>query len=285
MAIEIAPNGPEVDERFDMRAFWRLAGWGAVAAFALILVAIVSVSDAGSQRLAASAKPTELPVRPVTTIAVPPMQDSGETKRLAGQVRELAADRNQMSARIESLEHQLDDLTGSIKRLADLPPVTAPPPAPKTASANAPASASATHSPLAMPALGDATPWPVQPKLRENNEPETTEEQAAAQQPVPVPPERVAVVSEPPQPEFGIALAGASSIEVARLQWAAVKANFGSMISSLQPRAMTERRGSATHYRLVAGPLPTLTAATRLCARIVAAYAICQPVKYSGEPL
>jgi SPOR domain len=91
--------------------------------------------------------------------------------------------------------------------------------------------------------------------------------------------------AEPAQPEFGIALAGASSIEVARLQWAAVKANFGPVIANLEPRAVSERRGAATHYRLVVGPLSTYTAAARLCERIVAAHAICQPVKFAGAPL
>jgi len=84
---------------------------------------------------------------------------------------------------------------------------------------------------------------------------------------------------------FGVALAGASSLEIARLQWMAAKANFGSMLANLQPRAASERRGGAVHYRLVVGPLPTYTAASRLCARIVAAHAICQPVKFAGEPL
>jgi hypothetical protein len=53
----------------------------------------------------------------------------------------------------------------------------------------------------------------------------------------------------------------------------------------LKPRAVSERRGAATHYRLVAGPLPSYSAAAKLCARIVAARAICQPVRYGGEAL
>jgi hypothetical protein len=144
-----------------------------------------------------------------------------------------------------------------------------------------------------MPAVATPTLQPETAKPADNAKQEA--EAAPAEQvedKIPLPPERVAstepaapTTAEQPQGEFGIALAGASSIEVARMQWAAVKANFGSMIATLQPRAISERRGAATHYRLVAGPLPNLTAASRLCARIVAAHAICQPIKFSGEPL
>jgi hypothetical protein len=118
----------------------------------------------------------------------------------------------------------------------------------------------------------------------ESGEPPALNTAAPALEKVPLPPARLAA-AEPAQPEFGIALAGATSIDVARLQWAAVKANFGPIIAGLEPRALSERRGAATHYRLVAGPLPTYTAAARLCARIIAAHAICEPVKYTGAPL
>lgn len=69
------------------------------------------------------------------------------------------------------------------------------------------------------------------------------------------------------------------------MQWAAVKANFEPLIGDLKPHALHERRGAATHYRLIIGPLPTYTAAAKLCARLITARAICQPVKMAGEPL
>jgi hypothetical protein len=308
MAIEIAPRGPETDERFDMRAMWRLAGWGGVAAFALILVAVVSVSEGGSQRLAATATSVEtpplraeLPVRQVATVAVPPFQNPAETKRLAAQVRTLVADRDRLAERVASLEQHLDDLTGSIKRLAEIP---APPskPVPQTSAQAQPKHSSAAEpptirSPLAMPAVTTAKPWPDRLKPQAESQEgkpsqpieQTAEADSAAQdatqQDVPMPPVRVATAEPELSNKFAIALAGASSLEVARLQWAAVKANFGPAMAALQPRALVERRGSATHYRLVAGPLPTYAAALRLCARIVAAHAICQPVRYGGEPL
>jgi hypothetical protein len=86
------------------------------------------------------------------------------------------------------------------------------------------------------------------------------------------------------QLEFGIALAATSTIEVARLQWVAVKANSGRIIADLEPCALSGRRGAATHYQPVAGPLLSYTAAARLYEHIIAAHAICQPVTYTGAP-
>ena len=94
---------------------------------------------------------------------------------------------------------------------------------------------------------------------------------------MPLPPVRLAAI-EPAQPEFGITLAGASTIEVARLQWVAVKAKFGPIIAGLEPCALRGRRGAATHYQLVAGPLPTYTAAARQYERVIAPHAIGPPV-------
>jgi hypothetical protein len=302
MAIEIAPRETETDERFDMRALLRLGGWGAGAALALLVVVFVSTSDTGNQRLALAFAPAELPVRAVATIKMSPPRNDAETKQLAAQVHSLAADRDRLAARIAALEHEFNDLTGSIKRLAAIPaPAASAPPAPSipttTASAmakrEAPKAASAhspIESPLAMPAVETSGSWPdktqkqAEPDTTEPNEPPAPIATAPALENVPLPPVRLASAA-PAQPEFGIALAGATSIDVARLQWAAVKANFGQFIAGLEPRALSERRGAATHYRLVAGPLPTYTAAARLCARIIAAHAICEPVKYNGAPL
>jgi hypothetical protein len=225
-----------------------LALGGGGATLALAVVVIANLSDAGSQGLALVFAPAELPVRPVATVKIPPPQNVAETMRLAAQVRARSADRDQLNTPIAALEHELDDLTGSIKWLADIP----------VPAANAAKPAGPPIPDAAVPALGrENAPWP---------------------------PTRIAT-AEPAKPEFGIALAGASCVEVARLQWAAVKANFGPLLAGLGPRTLSESRAAVTHYRRVAGPLPTYTAAARLCAHMIAAHATCQPVKFTGAPL
>lgn len=303
MALKIAPPEPDTGKRRrELRALWRLCAWGGTAATALTAVAVIAQTDIGAARLQlAFANATE-PVRSVAAAKVPQraIVDDDETRRLASQVRDLTADRDRLAARLASLEHHLDDMTSSIKRqvaqaaavAAAAPPLPAPsvpiaaapvhsPPA-NAPSANTPP----PNTPLAKADTTDnAAPLADKPGLRSSG---------VVPESVPLPPSRIAAVPplepavEPPppaKPEFGVALAGATSLEVMRLQWAAVKANFGPLLAGLHPRALQERRNGASHYRLVLGPLPDHTAAAKLCGRLIAARAVCNPAKFVGEPL
>ena len=103
-----------------------------------------------------------------------------------------------------------------------------------------------------------------------------------------MPPVRVAAL--PPEaaaskPEFGVALASSSNLDVLHLQWGALKANYGPLLAGLRPIAAREQRGTTTYYRLVLGPLPNAAAAAKLCARLTAARAVCHAGKFTGDPL
>lgn len=288
MAIEIVPQEPDTIgarlRRFDLRALWRLSAWGGAAALALAAVAFASQTENGSQRLAALAS-TDMPVRPVATVTIPPHREQEwEIARLEAQLRTLTADRDHLAERVAGLEHNIEDLTGSIKRQAAPQPQT-PPSAPSAAAAP-------TISP---PATTEAS-QPGIPAQKAETAP--AEASAAAPQQmaepaheaVPLPPVRVAALptepaAPPPKPEFGVALASSSSLEVLHMQWSALKANFGPLLAGLQPIAAREQRGTVTYYRLVLGPLPNAPAAAKLCARLTAAHAPCHAGKFSGEPL
>jgi hypothetical protein len=103
-----------------------------------------------------------------------------------------------------------------------------------------------------------------------------------------LPPVRVAALpAEVPasKPEFGVALAVSSNLDVLHLQWGALKANYGPLLAGLRPIAAREQRGTASYYRLVLGPLPNAAAAAKLCARLTAARAVCHAGKFTGDPL
>jgi hypothetical protein len=298
MAIEIAP--PEIDlpdprkRRREIRALWRLSAWGGTAAIALAAVAITTQTDSGSARLQTVLAQESQPARTVILAAVKPRVIDPDTLRLEAQVRVLTADRDRLTARIASLEHNLDDMTGSIKRQAvqiesaaaaktpaqaPSPPVTTP--AQIVAAAPAPSAPAVSPTP---PASNDtAEPSPATPPA-----------QAATAEPVPLPPVRVATApaSEPaaePQPprkpELGIDIGGASNTAVLSARWAAVKANFGPLLTGLRPLAAHNPRPGATDYRLVVGPLPNAAAAAQLCTRFIAARVNCRSAKFDGETL
>ena len=60
---------------------------------------------------------------------------------------------------------------------------------------------------------------------------------------------------------IGIDLGGAPNMEVLRERWAAVKANFGPLLTGLHPLAARDRKPGSTELRLVVGPMPNLAAA------------------------
>jgi len=286
MAVEIVPQEPETIEararRFDLRTLWRLTAWGSTAALALAAVAFASQTENGSQRLAALAS-QDLPARPVATVKIP--QQDAEIIRLQTQVRTLAADRDRLAERVASLEHNIEDITGSIKRQAAQPaapvaspaaaPVVSPPATTEAKQTDQPAAAQKAE---AVSPEATAPPAPAAPA-------QTAEPPHEA---VPLPPVRIAALpaeSAPPKPEFGVALASSSSLDVLHLQWSALKANFGPLLTGLRPIAAREQRGTATSYRLVLGPLPNAAAAAKLCARLTAAHAPCHAGKFTGDPL
>lgn len=294
MADEIVPKRPGTivagPRRFDLRFLWRLTAWGGAAALALAAAVFASQTETGSQRLAAFGL-AESPSRPVAAITIPPHREQEwEIARLQVQLRALTSDRDRLAERVASLEHNIEDITGSIKRQAAPAPTITMTPAPPAAPApdvSAPATTEAKQAdqpaekpaPAATPATAEAVPPP-------SPAPEKTA--APVQEPVPLPPVRMAALpAEPTAPrlEFGVALASSSNLDVLRLQWGALKANYGPSLAGLRPIAAREQRGTATYYTLVLGPLPNAAAAAKLCARLTAARAVCHAGRFTGDPL
>jgi hypothetical protein len=296
MAAKIAapePDLPNIRKHLGApRRFWRLLGWAGAACLALAAVVLTSQTEAGSQRLRLALDSMSDPVRVFAQIPSRPDEtkaaSNAETQRLALQVRDLTADREKLNARIATLEHNLEDMTGSIKQqtaqLAAARAAMAPPPvlsAPTT-------TASVPAAKPSLPALA-----PITPKI-------ATEPVAAAPPvaektaEVPMPPVRVVAVpasepaAEPPpvKVEFGVDLGAASSMEALRMHWATVKANYGPLLAGLHPLVSEHRKQpSGVIYRLVAGPLPDAAEAAKLCARFPVTRTGCRPAKFDGEEL
>lgn len=192
MAKEIEP--PEIGRLRDKRILWRVTMWGASAAIALAAVAFTSQTEIGAERLLLAFAPEAAPSRTVAQADVLPRDTAkdNETKRLEEQVRALSADRDRLAARIAGLEHNLEDVTGSIKRQLAAVPTAAPaePPAPGPSAAAPPPVAAPPISiaapvqpavpilsPLAMPAINDSTPpWPQPARAESNPEPKDRSE-------------------------------------------------------------------------------------------------------------
>ena len=316
MAIEITPAKRDRTHagkrRRGVSALWRLCGWGGAAALALTALALTVETDIGRERLQAVMASATVPTRVATVAPVPQQaaQKDSDTKALEAQLRTLSADRDQLAARMGSLERLLEDVTGSIARQAAQPPApptpppmpapTPPPmPAPEAASVAPPPSAPGSRvamapaatplpviDPLAMPVLADGpSGWPatLESRPEQPEAPELTEPQTA----VPLPPARfVAAPAQPPplpKPEYGIELGSAPNMDLLRSRWTAAKANYGPLLTGLQPIAVRDRRPGSSEFRLIAGPLPNFAAARQLCARFANAQAACRPAKFDAD--
>src|SRR5664280_2058646 len=301
MAIKIAapqPDLPNIRKHLRPRSAWRVFGWGSAATIALAAVAFTGQTEAGSKRLQLALAMVSEPVRVVAQI--PPTSTEAETQRLATQLRDLAADRERLTARIAMLERNLADMTGSIKQqseqLAAARAANTPPPAP-SAPATTPADIAAMPAltPLARPAVGEtAAAWPATTTPTEAAAPAIPPQAAEpAAEAAPLPPVRVAaasanepVAAPPPKPDYGIDLGAATSLEALRVHWVALKANYGPLLVGLHPVATQHTKTpTGVTYRMVAGPLPNATEAAQLCARFPVTRTGCRPAKFSGVQL
>jgi len=281
MAIEVAPQDIKPPEsrsaRRDQRTLWRLSAWGGGAAFALATLAVTTHTEGGSERiqsLIARATQPENAIAPadVAKIAAPArvIGINPDTLRLESQVRVLTADRDRLAARLAAVEHNLDDMTGSLQRQATAATDALKAPAPPIL------------APLAMPAAAEPeASWPGSAPLQST---------AQVLEPVPLPPIRVASAPQvdpaeelPHKPELGIDLGGASTLDVLNARWVAVKANFGPLLTGLYPLAAHNSRPGSTDIRLVVGPLPNAAVAANLCARFAASHVNCRTTKFDGE--
>ncbi|MEJ2625776.1 MAG: hypothetical protein P8Z80_14915 [Pseudolabrys sp.] len=83
---------------------------------------------------------------------------------------------------------------------------------------------------------------------------------------------------------YGVDLGGATSVTVAKAQWAALKANFGPILIGMRPVAVRNHRFlTSGSFRLVAGHVRSWAAAKRVCALMARQQFACEPVKFEGD--
>ena len=315
MALDIKPLRAFIADlrgrRGGMKGLWRLGAWGLGATVALAAVAFTSMTERGSERLHVAFSGFGAPVQAANVAEAErrAAEAQAETQRLALQLRELTADRDRLAARIAGLEHNFDDMTGSIKRQAELVAAAraaSPDPAtlPKIASA-VPAATAPPPAPAPVPAKTisqegavQATEPPPQVKAAIAAPPAAVPEPpAAAPAPAPSPTSTIVAATVPPDAEpvplpprpimaeIGIDIGGSSTLTLLSARWKTMKANHGPLLVGLRPRVVQEHRPGRLPYRLVLGPLANPAAAARLCALFAAAHAACHPTKYAGEAL
>jgi hypothetical protein len=310
----------EDEDHIDMRPLLRLTVWGGCAVIAVGVGVLAGRSEAGAARAEAAlaafrASPIEFLSHPLVA-ASQPSEAEKQAKQLADTVQALSADRDQLAARVATLERSLSDLTGSIAR--DRAAAASAPVATATDASNLPAASSGdkpeapspapAETAAAEPAAPPETPSVAEP--RPAQAPTTIGTVVNARSPRPGPlstiqsyvsaasasrtaPRLAAIApdagpaSAPAPKRIAVELAIATNVNALRTRWSALKAANGPVFEGLKPLVVVRpsTRPGFTEFHLVAGPVANAEAAARLCGALSTARVPCRPATYEGQSL
>jgi hypothetical protein len=235
---------------FTLRKLRSFTVWTMAASAALALAVLTGRSEVGAQRLVAmfhgGSRTQQIAAK---------FDAETVTRQLADAVRVLASNDEQLRNRVATVEHDLDDVTGSIRQVAaasetrhaeDGPTVSA------TAALTASATATLDHAP-SPPGFESAEP---------------------------------ATPSAPPPTQYGVDIGSALTIQALRARWQTLRSAHPALLEGLQPIvSVKETSHGKIELRLVVGPLTQAGAATQLCSALTMFGMFCQPAVYDGQHL
>ena len=278
-------------QRLDKAMFWRLGLWGLSAAVALSLVVFVSGSELGMRRIALALAAIH------GTTAQPQPRDNGEMQRLSDALQAIMSDRDRLFTRLDAIENNLTDLTGSISRSSAPVRVTEIPPSQPTepAAATVPAAPAPIVAPAPSPVpVASNSPTPTSQSIAPAPSTVPVVSSPPTTPPTPQPPSVASTEDAPPvdapvtaKVDFGIDLGGAPTVEGLRALWLSSKSRHAALLDGLRPiiSIREHSKPGSMELRLVAGPIATAALAARLCAVLTTVGAICQPAVFDGQRL
>ncbi len=249
-------NSAEAKKTFTMAGLRRLTVWGATAAGALLIAALTSRSPVGVQRMAAVLHHGG----GLAQVATRSSDATAETQRLAEAVRGLSASDEQIKTRLAAVEHDMDDVTGSITKQIEA--ANAAQHSEAGPSVAATAATAAIVPPVAMPQAVTAAP------------PDTTPPAEAAGPAL-------------PRTEYGVDIGSGLTIEALRARWTTIRTAHPQLFAGLEPIVSVKEvpHANRVELRLVAGPFAEAAAATKLCASLALVGLFCQPTIFDGQHL
>jgi hypothetical protein len=307
----------EDDEgHIDMGPLLRIGVWGVCAVVALSGVVFAGRTDVGGERAQLALAtlreaPREIITHPGNLLAARSADDA-ETKRLTETVRKLTADRDRLSARVATLEQNLNDLTGSIARAqppaqnaaaapaAASRPDTAeafPPPAPPDVASTS--SAGGDSRSIAPPANQPAAPAATAPTTARPSRMATIESYVTSSTPpAAAGPSEARVAATTPTPDaappadtpangFAIDLGTATNVNTLRAHWGSIKTAHPTILDGMRPLVSVRQssRPGFTEFHLVAGPIADADAAAKICQLLANARVACRPSTFDGQRL
>lgn len=250
-----------------MKWLWHQVSWGAAAALALFVAVLSIRSEVGAERTAVVL--ASLGLQPGHAVARPAEED-GTVRELTQAVHTLTADRDRLIVRLAAVEHDIEDMTGSIKQQIQASGNAA-------ARTNPPWPDDAPPVPM-TPADIAAMVKPIAPPATDPPRPSSAITPAAADLPADA-------VSGPPP--YGADIGSAASIKALHAHWVALRSAHPQLFDGLQPvvSLRDSSRSKRIELHLVVGPFSNAEAAAQLCGLLVASRIPCQPAMFDGPHL
>jgi hypothetical protein len=254
---ETPPRRGTPPKTFSFRGLKQMALWGATAAGALSIAVLATRGNVSNQRLAAAFRVDRAQVE------TPGFDPAAETRRLAEAVRNLSDDDEQMKTRLAAVEHNMDDMTGSISKEIESADATRHFDDGPTVTSTATASLAAAASPRAP--------------ISASTSPLTPDATASASGP--------ASTRGPAQ--YGVDIGSGLTITALRSRWASLQSAHAALFDGLQPIISVREMPHSTRIelRLVVGPFAQSGTATQFCKSLSLFGLFCQPTVFDGQRL
>jgi len=271
-----------------MQDLGRIALWGSAGVAALAIAVFAATTDTGLERIRRAAAEVHQALRTTDAKPAAPLDDR-EARKLAETVRKLAADRERLLARIATLEHSLNDITGSISRAEKPAPRSEPATPMRPATAQKPPEPPATTTAAEAPTASPPTASPPDEDITSSINPQVA---VPMPRPAPAPSEVQTAAQHAPatnaasRTKYGIQIGRADSMENLSALWEKAVQRYPAQLQGMRPVAHLMERPSprgGTELRLVAGPIASAALAARHCASLAAAGASCQVVSFDGR--
>jgi hypothetical protein len=224
--------------------------WISSAAVAVALAVLAGRSQVGAERFAAIFHPSR------AQQAANRFDAEIVTRQLADALQVLASNEEQLRGRISAVEHDLDDVTGSIRQVAA---------ASETKHADDGPTVSATAAATASAAAPVNPPRP--PASFTQSDP-------------PAP-------GAAPQTQYGVDIGSGLSLQALRARWQTLRQEHPALLDGMQPIVSVREtpHSSKIELRLVVGPFANPGAAMQLCQALTMFNMFCQPSVYDGQHL
>jgi hypothetical protein len=252
---ETPPRKTAGPKAFTLRKLRSFTVWIVSASAALALAVLSGRTQVGSERLMAMFHGGANGGSRTQQVASK-FDAETVTRQLADAVRVLASNDEQLRNRVATVEHDLDDVTGSIRQVAAVNEARRTEEGPSLA-----ATAALTVS---APVKLDNAPPPPGFDPAENAAP-----------------------TGPPPTQYGVDIGSGLTLQALRARWQTLRAAHPALLEGMEPIVSVKEtpRGNKVELRLVVGPLTQAGAATQLCSALNIFGMFCQPTVYDGQHL